>query len=121
MTFEEPTKLKAAQRRIPRLKKSKKSSVTPKKGKDYPSLSAKGFHSSSSELQSGSGSTTAHSIPKSKSLPDSLAVAASPTKSDPSLAPVLGSGLQQFGLETAGAGLYSSSEEWSFDSEDDMD
>ena len=31
---------------------------------------------------------------------------------DPSLAPVLGSGLSQLGLE-AGLGLYSSSDEWS--------
>ena len=34
------------------------------------------------------------------------------TPTDPSLAPVLGPGMSQFGLET-GMGLYSSSEEWS--------
>lgn len=34
------------------------------------------------------------------------------TPTDPSLAPVLGPGMSQFGLET-GIGLYSSSEEWS--------
>lgn len=34
------------------------------------------------------------------------------TPTDPSLAPVLGPGMSQFGLET-GMGLFSSSEEWS--------
>lgn len=34
------------------------------------------------------------------------------TPTDPSLAPVLGSGMSQLGMET-GLGLYSSSEEWS--------
>ena len=119
MTFEEPAKRKIGQRQMPKLKKAKKSSATLKK--DSPSLSATAFYSSSSGLQGAGGSATTQLIPKTKSLLESLAVVASPTKSDPSLAPVLGSGLQQFGLETAGSGLYSSSEEWSFDSEDDMD
>ena len=35
--------------------------------------------------------------------------------SDPSLAPILGMGLKQFGMETTG--LYSSSDEWSSDSD----